>query len=82
MSTANLAATNLISIANHLLAAKMADRKYQNEQMIYEYQNPVKLQDNLPYMEPAYWYYPVRQSLGAALLKLNREKEAVSHYMD
>ncbi|NEQ77867.1 MAG: hypothetical protein F6K23_35535 [Okeania sp. SIO2C9] len=76
LESANFPVKNLISIANHLLAAKIADLKDKNEEMISEYQTAVKLQDNLPYMEPPYWYYPVRQSLGAALLKLNREKEA------
>ncbi|MGD1701501.1 tetratricopeptide repeat protein [Dapis sp. BLCC M229] len=80
LETANFPATNLISIANHLLVAKIADLKDKNEEMISEYQTAVKLQDNLPYMEPPYWYYPVRQSLGAALLKLNREKEAETVY--
>src|SRR2546429_688893 len=28
----------------------------------------VTIQDTLPYMEPPYWYYPVRQTLGAVLL--------------
>ncbi len=78
--TANFPVTNLISIANHLLVAKIADLKDKNEEMISEYQTAVKLQDNLPYMEPPYWYYPVRQSLGAALLKLNQEKEAEAVY--
>jgi len=31
----------------------------------------------LPYLEPPYWYYPVRQSLGAALLQAGRGEEAV-----
>ncbi len=30
----------------------------------------VALQDGLGYMEPPYWYYPVRQSLGAVLLRM------------
>ena len=25
----------------------------------------MQIQDQLPYMEPDFWYYPVRQSLGA-----------------
>ena len=29
-------------------------------------------------MEPPYWYYPVRQSLGAALLKAGRAEEAAA----
>ncbi len=28
----------------------------------------VATQDELPYMEPPFWYYPTRQSLGEALL--------------
>jgi tetratricopeptide (TPR) repeat protein len=34
------------------------------------------LQESLIYMEPPYWYYPVRQSLGAALLTAGRVDEA------
>ncbi|HEX6014739.1 MAG TPA: hypothetical protein VFY87_23695 [Geminicoccaceae bacterium] len=34
------------------------------------------LQDGLPYMEPPFWYYPVRQTLGAALLDAGKAEEA------
>ena len=34
------------------------------------------LQDALPYTEPPYWYYPIRQSLAAALLQAGRYAEA------
>ncbi|MGB3511006.1 MAG: hypothetical protein WBA93_17595 [Microcoleaceae cyanobacterium] len=80
METANIPATNLISIAHHLLVAKITELKGKNEEMISEYQIAVKLQDNLPYTEPPHWYYPVGQSLGAALLKLNRQKKAEAVY--
>jgi tetratricopeptide (TPR) repeat protein len=33
-------------------------------------------QDALPYTEPPYWYYPIRQSLAAALLQAGRYAEA------
>jgi hypothetical protein len=33
------------------------------------------LQDSLPYMEPPYWYYPVRQSLAVAGLRSRRLAE-------
>jgi hypothetical protein len=36
----------------------------------------VSIQDALGYMEPPYWYYPVRQSLGAALLAAGQPQEA------
>ena len=34
------------------------------------------IQDTLPYMEPPFWYYPVQQSLGAALLQAGHVDEA------
>ena len=45
---------------------------------INNFEKAVLLQDNLPYTEPPFWYYPTRQSLGHALL-LNKDfEEAVS----
>jgi tetratricopeptide (TPR) repeat protein len=40
----------------------------------------VRIQDGLPYMEPPFWYYPSRQSLGAALLQAGRHAEAEAIY--
>ena len=36
----------------------------------------VAMQDKLAYNEPADWHYPVRESLGAALLKSGRAADA------
>jgi Flp pilus assembly protein TadD len=36
----------------------------------------VALEDKLAYSEPPYWYYPVRQSLGAVLLAAGKLDEA------
>jgi tetratricopeptide (TPR) repeat protein len=33
------------------------------------YEDAVFIEDTLAYMEPPYWYYPVRQSLGGVLLR-------------
>jgi Tfp pilus assembly protein PilF len=43
---------------------------------VKEFQAAVVIQDRLPYMEPPFWYYPVRQSLGAALLQAGKAEEA------
>ena len=40
----------------------------------------VTLQDGIGYMEPPYWYYPVRQSLGAVLLAQGRAEEAAAEF--
>ena len=42
----------------------------------------VLLEDSLTYIEPADWHYPVRQSLGAVLLKAGRAVEAEQIYWE
>ncbi|HMR32237.1 MAG TPA: hypothetical protein PKA13_15745 [Geminicoccaceae bacterium] len=38
------------------------------------------IQDALPYMEPPYWYYPVRQTLGAVQLAAGRPADAAAAF--
>ena len=38
------------------------------------------MQDALPYTEPPYWYYPIRQSLAAALLQAGRYADAEKQF--
>jgi len=40
------------------------------------FRNAAAIQNDLPYLEPPYWYYPVRQSLGVALLQQGRPADA------
>jgi tetratricopeptide (TPR) repeat protein len=40
------------------------------------YRGAAAIEGRIPYMEPPYWYYPVHQSLGAALYRGRRWKEA------
>jgi Tfp pilus assembly protein PilF len=83
--TANLAAIEaaavpagaVLQVAEHVLSARIAGADGDWAEAVTELEAAVKGQDDLPYMEPAYWYYPVRQSLGVALLKAGRAKEAV-----
>ena len=42
----------------------------------------IEKQDALPYTEPPYWYYPIRQRLGAALLAMDRSAEAEAVYRE
>jgi tetratricopeptide (TPR) repeat protein len=55
-------------IAAHVLRARIAQAGNDLDGAVRELQAAIAIQDTLPYMEPAYWYYPVRQSLGAILL--------------
>ncbi len=71
-----------ILIGNNILQGELAGSKGDNENMIQHLKEAVALEDSLPYMEPPYWYYPVRQSLGAALLDANRAQDAEEVYRE
>lgn len=62
-------ATSLLEVANHLLAGKVAGARGDNRAMIEHFEKAVAAEDALPYMEPAYWPFPTRPTLGAALLQ-------------
>ena len=65
-----------VRIARDVLAAKVADKTGQPANAITLLEKAVAAQDALPYMEPPYWYYPVRQSLGAVCLSAGKAAEA------
>jgi len=55
-------------IAAHVVRARIAQGAQDLDAAVRELQAAVAIQDTLPYMEPPYWYYPLRQTLGALLL--------------
>ena len=70
----NIPAKNVTVIAAHVLRARMAQAKNDLATAVRELEAAAALEDKLPYMEPPYWYYPVRQTLGA-VLTLNGEHQ-------
>ncbi|MFK7913279.1 MAG: hypothetical protein AB8B93_05150, partial [Pseudomonadales bacterium] len=42
----------------------------------------VKTQDALPYTEPPFWHFPVRQALGAAYLRAGDSAQAARVYRE
>ena len=73
-------ASMLLEIADELAQGEiaMADEDY--EDAIRHYSKAVEVQDELPYTEPPFWYYPTRHSLGKALLAAGRPADAESVY--
>ena len=69
-------ARDLLEIAKSLLRGEMAYRAGDAANAVLAFEEAVALQDALPYTEPPFWYYPTRQSLGAALLASDRLDEA------
>jgi len=75
-------ATKLLTIASKVLAGELAARQGQIDNAVSHFQEAITVQDGLTYDEPPPWYYPVRQSLGAVLLKAGRAKEAEAVYRE
>jgi len=73
-------AVALLQIADQLLQAHIAEAQKSTTSAIAHFTKAVELQDKLPYTEPPFWYYPTRQSLGAALVKARRFAEAEAVY--
>ena len=69
-------ASALLQIADELLAGEIALASGNNKAAIASFTAAVANQDLLPYTEPPFWYYPTRQTLGAALLKDGKPAEA------
>ncbi|MGE0621755.1 MAG: hypothetical protein AB7I04_13975 [Pseudomonadales bacterium] len=59
----------LSEIGTQLVAAEIARAKADGTGEIEHLKAAVAAQDALPYTEPPYWHYPIRQSLGAAYLR-------------
>jgi tetratricopeptide (TPR) repeat protein len=69
-------AREIVRTARAVASGRLADARGDLPGAIKAYREAVAVQDALPYMEPPYWYYPVRQSLGVALLRAGRSAEA------
>jgi tetratricopeptide (TPR) repeat protein len=64
----NNKAKDVLKIARDVLGAKIALAKKDSAGAIEKLQSAVAVQDSLKYNEPEDWFFPVRESLGAALL--------------
>ena len=78
----NFPGAQLIRIAHALLAAEVEGLRGNRAAQVRGLEEAVRLQDALPYMEPPNWYYPVRQSLGAALLEAGQPAKAEAVYRE
>ena len=61
-------AQTFLDLAESVLDARIAAAKGDHERTIKNWENAVQIQDRLNYGEPPEWFYPVRESLGSALL--------------
>lgn len=66
---AGIPAPDVLGIARDVVLARIAQSKGDFTSAAAHFEKAAEVEDRLAYMEPAYWYYPIRQSLGAALLQ-------------
>lgn len=66
----------VLSVANHMLAARIASAKGDIASAEKHYVEATKLHDNFNYTEPPEWPFPIRESHGAMLLRVGRPKDA------
>jgi tetratricopeptide (TPR) repeat protein len=71
-----------IAIATHALMGEIATRSGKADEGIAHFQQALAIEDRGLYFEPPKWYYPIRQSLGAALLKAGRNADAEAVYRE
>ncbi|WP_201315789.1 tetratricopeptide repeat protein [Dyella sp. EPa41] len=69
-------APDLLALAEAVARGRFAQAQGRFEDAAGHYREAIVLERRIPYQEPAYWYYPVNQSLGAALFKAGRYDEA------
>ena len=76
MLNGDVPAPKMLRIAYHVITARMAMSQGDYDTAIAQYRAAAAVQDTFPNMEPPYWYVPLRQSLGGALLAAGRSGEA------
>ena len=75
-------AKEIVQTARLVATGRMADAKGDLEGAARAYEDAVFIEDTLAYTEPPYWYYPVRQSLGAVRLRQGKLDEAEKAFRD
>jgi tetratricopeptide (TPR) repeat protein len=73
-------AKTALSIAERALTGEIAARRGDVNAAIAQFREAVTIEDAGLYFEPPKWYYPIRHSLGAALLKAGQNREAEEIY--
>lgn len=81
LQTSGIPAQEVMKLARISIQGRIAQAQGDSAGAIARFEEAAAIQDALPYMEPPYWYYPVRQSLAAALMQAGRLAEAEEQFM-
>ena len=72
----------VLNIASESLAGEIAARNGAPADAERHFRVAMEIEDGLIYMEPPFWYYPVRHSLGKVLLEQGKAAEAEALYRE
>jgi tetratricopeptide (TPR) repeat protein len=72
----------VLSIASEVLAGHVAEARGDHESGARHLREAARLEDEMVYGEPPEWTVPVRQDLGAMLLRANRPAEAETAFRE
>ena len=78
----NVPAPGILDIARLVVIGRAAMMEEDFGTAIEAFDEAAAIQSTLNYMEPPYWYYPVKQSLGAALLKAGENERAEQLFIE
>lgn len=78
----NNKSSDVLALAAATLDAQLAWARGDKEKSIQEWRRAVELESTIQYDEPPAWFYPVRQSLAAALLRNGQAREAESVFRE
>lgn len=81
LTAGGVPAPELLSLAQHVVLGRAAQAQGELKAARDELEAAVAIEDGLGYMEPPFWYYPVRQSLGAVLLQMGEVREAEAVFL-
>lgn len=74
--------SGIAKVAHRVVAGELEALKGNYDQAIYFLKEGVTFEDALTYSEPAPWHIPVRQTLGAILIKADKAAEAELVYRE
>ena len=80
LNSSGVPAKDVLALARTVIEARIAQRQGDKTASIERFERAAALQDGLPYMEPPYWYYPVRQSLAVALMQAGQLDDAEEQF--
>jgi tetratricopeptide (TPR) repeat protein len=81
LNASGVPAQEVLKLARTVILGRIAQAQGNFAAAVEQFAQAALIQDALPYTEPPYWYYPVRQSLAAALLQAGRLPEAENQFM-